>query len=73
VVMFELTMLFAGASNFLALAILSAVSRRKVPRAIRDLVSSERIVVTVPLVGMDPKLRAVARGVLGGALAEVSS
>jgi hypothetical protein len=73
VVMFELTMLFAGASNFLALAILSAVSRRKVARAIRDLVSSERIVVTVPLVGMDPKLLAVARSVLGGALAEVSS
>jgi len=72
VVMFELTMLFAGVSNFLALAILSAVSRRKVARAVRDLVRSEQIVVTVPLAGMDPKLRDVARGVLGRALAEVS-
>lgn len=72
VVMFELTMLFAGATNFLALAIFSAVSRRKVSQAIRDLVSSERIVVVVSLAGLDPKLRDAARGVLGGALAKVT-
>ena len=72
VVMFELTMLFAGVSNFLALIVFSALTRRKVARAVRDLVSSERIVVVVPLAGMDASLRNAARGVLGGAVTELS-
>ncbi len=70
VVMFELTMLFAGATNFLALVLLSALARRRVARAVRDQVSSERIVVVVPLGGLDPQRRAAARGVLGDGLAE---
>lgn len=73
VVMFELTMLFAGASNFIALVVFSALARRKVSRAVRDLVSAERIVVVVPLSGMDSKLRDAVRGVLGGAVAKVPS
>jgi hypothetical protein len=73
VVMFELTMLFAGVSNFLALVVLSAVARRKVAPALRAQVSSERIVVIVPLDGLDPHLRDVARGVLGSAASEALS
>ena len=73
VVMFELTMLFAGVSNFIALVVFSALARRRVARAVRDLVSSERIVVVVPLVGMDPSLSDAVRGVLGGAVTEVRS
>jgi hypothetical protein len=48
VVMFELTMLFAGAANFTALIVLSALARRRMPRAAREQVNSERIVVFVP-------------------------
>ena len=73
VVMFELTMLFAGVFNFIALVVFSAVARRKVAQRVRDLVSSERIVVVVPLVGMDPSLGDAARGVLGSALTEAAS
>ena len=49
VVMFELTMLFAGVFNFSALVLLSAVARRKVPAAARRLVDTERIVLVVPV------------------------
>lgn len=73
VVMFELTMLFAGASNFLALVVFSALARRNVARAVRDQVSSERIVVVVPLGGMDSQLRELVRGLLSDALPEASS
>jgi hypothetical protein len=48
VVMFELTMLFAGVFNFTALVVLCALARRKVPAAARRLVDTERIVVVVP-------------------------
>jgi Protein of unknown function (DUF3341) len=48
VIMFELTMLFAGAANFLALVLLAAVARRRVPAAARAAVSSEQTVVVVP-------------------------
>lgn len=71
VVMFELTMLFAGVSNFIALVVFSALARRRMARAVRELVSSERIVVVVPVAGMDPSLRDAVRGVLGLAVAEV--
>jgi Protein of unknown function (DUF3341) len=73
VVMFELTMLFAGASNFLALVVFSALARRKVARVVRDQVSSDRIVVVVPLGGLDPKLRDAVRGLLGDAVPGASS
>jgi hypothetical protein len=73
VVMFELTMLFAGGFNFLALVVLSALARRKVARAVRDQVSSERIVVVVPLGGLEPRLRDAARAVLGDAMPEALS
>jgi len=48
VVMFELTMLFAGVANFAALVILMAISRRRLSRQARQQVSSERIVMVVP-------------------------
>jgi hypothetical protein len=48
VVMFELTMLFAGVFNFTALVLLSAVARRRVPVGARAVVGTERIVVVVP-------------------------
>ena len=73
VVMFELTMLFAGAANFLALVVFSALARRKVARAVRDQVSSERIVVVVPLGGLEPEVRDGVRELLGNAVPEVSS
>jgi hypothetical protein len=49
VVMFELTMLFAGLSTFTAVIVLSAVARRAVPAAARQEVGTERIVVLVPV------------------------
>jgi hypothetical protein len=72
VVMFELTMLFAGASNFLALVILSAVARRKVARRARELVNSERIVVVVPADQLDGARGAAVRQALASAGAEVA-
>ena len=48
VIMFELTMLFAGVANFLALVILAAVAGRRVPAVARAMANSERIVVVVP-------------------------
>lgn|SRR5487761_2299363 len=51
VVMFELTLLFAGVANFSALVILSWVTRRWFPRRVREQVTSERIVLVVPLRG----------------------
>jgi hypothetical protein len=73
VVMFELTMLFAGAANFLALIVFSALARRTVSSTVRDQVSSERIVVVVPLSGMDPPRRAAVRELLGDAIAGAPS
>jgi len=48
VIIFELTMLFAGVTNFLALVLLAAAARRQVPVAARAAVTSERLVVVVP-------------------------
>ncbi len=73
VIMFELTMLFAGAANFLALIVLTARARRQISKAARDRVSSERILVVVPLAGLSAPLRDAARAVLAGALSEVHS
>jgi hypothetical protein len=71
VIMFELTMLFAGASNFLALVILSALARRKVARQARAQMDSERIVVVVPADQLEGQRLAVVRTALAGAVAEV--
>ena len=73
VVMFELTMLFAGASNFTALVILSALARRRMSQAARDLVSSERIVVVVPDGAVTGERREAARAALADLALEVRS
>ncbi len=64
VVMFELTMLFAGIFNFSALVLLSAVARRKVPAAARRLADSERIVVLVPAARLRGGAEATVRAAL---------
>lgn len=48
VVMFEMTMLFAGLSTLLAMVALAAIARRGVARRARLAVNSDRIVVVVP-------------------------
>jgi hypothetical protein len=70
VIMFELTMLFAGATNFAALILLAALARRRVSRTVRAQLSSERILVVVRLGELTPKLREVALVVLGDARLE---
>jgi hypothetical protein len=66
VVMFELTMLFGGLTNFAALVFLSALSRRRIARRARAEVASERIVVIVPLAGASAERRAAIRLALAG-------
>jgi len=68
VVMFELTMLFAGLSNFIALVILSAVTRRTVSKRARGQVTTDRLVVVVPLEGCSQDLEAAIRRSLSGAV-----
>ena len=62
VIMFELTMLFAGAANFLALVLLSAAARRRVAQVARAAVNSEQIAVVVPAERLEgPRGAAVRR------------
>jgi hypothetical protein len=68
VVMFELTMLFAGLTNFAALVILSAFTRRTVSRRARREVTTDRLVVVVPLEGCSEEREAAIRRSLSGAL-----
>jgi hypothetical protein len=68
VVMFELTMLFAGLSNFAALVILSAFTRRAVARRARREVTTDRLVVVVPLEGCSVDREAAIRRSLSGAV-----
>ena len=68
VVMFELTMLFAGLTNFTALVILSAVTRRTVSRRARRGVTTDRLVVVVPLEGCSEAREAAIRRSLSGAV-----
>ena len=68
IIMFELTLLFAGVTNFTALVILSAVTRRWFPRQVRRQVTSERIVVVVPMSGVPEERRKVIRGALSHAV-----
>jgi hypothetical protein len=48
VVMFELTMLFAGIFTFSAMVLLSALARRRISLSARRQMATERIVVIVP-------------------------
>jgi Protein of unknown function (DUF3341) len=64
VIMFELTMLFAGVANFLALVLLSAATRRGVALAARAATSSERIAVVVPGERLEGPRAAAVRGAL---------
>jgi hypothetical protein len=72
VIMFEMTLLFAGVANFSALVILSAVTRRRMSQRARDQVNSERTVVEVPLAGCPEERRADIRRSLAGAIEVVS-
>ena len=65
VIMFELTMLFAGVANFLALVLLSAAARRQVALAARAATNSERLVVVVPGERFEGPRAAAVRGALG--------
>ena len=69
VIMFELTMLGAGLTNFLAMVLLGALSRRRVARGARDAVLSDRLAITVPAAGHSPEQLAAMRRALVGALA----
>lgn len=71
VVMFELTMLFAGVANFVGLVVLCAVARRRVSREALDQVSSNRIVVVVPAGQLRGDRRAAIRESLVATAAEV--
>ncbi len=71
VVMFELTMLFAGGANFVALVVLCAAARRRVSRNARERVSGGRIVVFVPASHLGERRRATIRGCLEDPAAEV--
>jgi hypothetical protein len=68
VVMFELTMLFAGIFNFSALVLLSALARRQVSSRARGQVDTERIVVVVPGDQAAGPRQAAIRSALAGAV-----
>jgi hypothetical protein len=68
VVMFELTMLFAGLSNFAALVILAAFTRRSVSRRARRAVTTDQLVVVVPLEGGSDDREAAIRRALSTAV-----
>jgi hypothetical protein len=68
VVMFELTMLFAGITNFTALVLLSAFTRRTVSRRARREVTTDRLVVVIPLEGCSADREAAIRRSLSGAV-----
>jgi hypothetical protein len=67
IVWFELTMLGAGATNFVALAVLSMLARRGVPRAAKEAVVSDRLVLVVPIQGRTADATQAIRNALAGA------
>jgi hypothetical protein len=67
VIMFELTMLFAAVANFSAVVILSAVTRWLFPRRARAEVTSERVVIVVPVQGYPEDRKKAIRGSLSRA------
>jgi hypothetical protein len=68
VVMFELTLLFAGSFNFSALVLLSALARRRVSAGARAQVDTERIVVVIPGGAAGGPRQAAIRTALAGAV-----
>ena len=64
VIIFELTMLFAGVANFVALVVLSAAARRRVAASARAGADSERIVVLVPGERLEGERAAAVRSAL---------
>jgi Protein of unknown function (DUF3341) len=71
VVMFELTMLFAGVANFIALVVLCTLARRHLSASAREQVGSGRIVVVVPAAHLTEDRRAAIRACLEAPRAEV--
>lgn len=67
VVCFELTMLGAGVTNFLALAVLGALSRRHVSVAARRAVTSNRLALFVPASDRSPETVEAMRKILADA------
>ncbi len=67
VVMFELTMLGAGLTNFVSLIVLSWLSRRKIHRKAREAVTADRVAVVVPVGGKSDNDIAAIRSDLAGA------
>ena len=72
VIMFELTMLFAGVVNFSAFVILSAFTRRWFSRRAREQVTSERIVIVVPVGGYSEERKGAIRASLSHAVEVLS-
>ena len=72
IIMFELTMLFAGVSNFSALIIMSFFTRRRFSKKVRAQMTSERIVLLVPVDGCAEDRKKAIRACLSQAL-EVQS
>jgi hypothetical protein len=66
-VCFELTMLGAGATNFVALAVLGVLARRGVPRKAKEAVVSDRLALVVPIQGRTPDATQAIRQALAGA------
>jgi hypothetical protein len=66
IICFELTMLGAGLSNFLAMAVLSALARRGIPRAAKQAVASDCLAVVVPIQGRTSSaVHAIERALAG--------
>jgi hypothetical protein len=72
VIMFELTLLFAGVANFSAFVILSAFTRMWFPRRTRGQVTSERIVIVVPVQGCSEERKKTIRSSLSQAVEVLS-
>ncbi len=72
VIMFELTLLFAGVSNFLAMVLLSFFTRRRISKRARKEVTSERTVVVVPCEGQSEERTAVVRRTMSDAVEVLS-
>ncbi len=67
VIMFEMTMLGAGLTNFLAMIVLGAWSRRQVAKAARDGLRSDRLTLAIPTSGRSPEQLQAIRAALVGA------
>lgn len=72
VVMFELTMLFAGVATFFTLVVLAAVARRRVAKRARAAVTSDRIAVIIPLDGGNADRREAITRCIAGAVEVLS-